>query len=38
MEEISEDVNESSYKIRTSVRNKLRGLFDEEEIEAHRII
>ena len=35
MEEISEDVNESSYKIRTSVRNKLRGLFDEEEAEAN---
>ena len=35
MEEITEDLKESSYKIRTSVRNKLRGLFDEEEAEAN---
>ena len=30
MEEITEDLEESSYKIRTIVRDKLRGLFDEE--------
>ena len=30
MEEITEDLEESSYKIRTVVREKLRGLFDEE--------
>ena len=29
MEEISEDIGESSYKIRTGVRNKLKGLFNE---------
>ena len=38
MEEISEDLGESSYKIRTSVRTKLRGLLDEEETETHGII
>jgi len=38
MEEISEDLGVSSYKIRTSVRTKLRGLLDEEETETHRII
>ena len=38
MEEISEDLEESSYKIRTSVRTKLRGLLDEEETETHGII
>ena len=31
MEEISDDIGESSYKIRTSVRNKLKGLFDEDD-------
>ena len=38
MEEISEDLGESSYKIRTSVRTKLRGLLNEEETEIHRVI
>ena len=38
MEEISEDLGESSYKIRTSVRAKLRGLLNEEDTETHGII
>ena len=38
MEEISEDLGESSYKIRTSVRTKLRGLLNEEETETHGTI
>ena len=38
MEEISEDLGESSYKIRTGVRTKLRGLLHEEETETHRVI
>ena len=38
MEEISEDLGESSYKIRTSVRTKLRGLLNEEETEIHGVI
>ncbi len=31
MEEISEDLGESAYKIRTGVRNKLKDMFYEEE-------
>ena len=31
MEEISEDLNESSYKVRTSVREKLKDLLHEKE-------
>ena len=38
MEEISEDLGVSSYKMRTSVRTKLRGLLNEEETETHGII
>ena len=36
MEEISEDIGEPSYKIRTSVRNKLQGLFDEDDTGAEK--
>mgnify|MGYP003134275500 FL=1 len=38
MEEISEDLGVSSYKMRTSVRTKLRGLLNEEETETHGTI
>ena len=38
MEEISEDLGVSSYKMRTSVRTKLRCLLNEEETETHGTI